>query len=456
MASMALGMNWNSADYWHEQCPSEFQWPVKRLPMIYVRLLPLNENGIMISDNNPTLTVVASSFPPQVSGSTILLANLLSSYSGKLNAIVGYSRYSRSDPAFLAPCACRYLRLPSTFPVLYDRLSRRFPVAVSLSIRNSIHRALKEFGSKVVLATFPYDVNLLASFLAARQLNLPFYAHMHDLWTENVPSGTASACFAEKWEPVILKQSTRVLCMTEAMQKHYEKKYRIRTELLPHSIPEEDYSNAPAEMLPPRLPRPTVAFVGGVSSLMNLDALKVLASASELLPPDYELVFCTSMDANNLGRLGIRSPRLKVKYLSRADVRRLQSEAHVLVAPLSHKNCSNDEVRTVFSTKLLEYLVSGRPIIVFAPEGSYHADAAAKNGWGYSVTEDSPVALAAAIEKVVRDKILAARLVQGALREARSRSARRHARRLLEWVLSDAGDHSNKASAKMKLAVSKV
>jgi glycosyltransferase involved in cell wall biosynthesis len=101
-----------------------------------------------------------------------------------------------------------------------------------------------------------------------------------------------------------------------------------------------------------------------------------------------------------------------------------------------------DEVRTVFSTKLLEYLVSGRPIIVFAPEDSYQAVSARKHGWGYTVTEDSPAALAAAIEKVIRNENLAARLVQGALQEAQSRRAKSHARRLLEWVLSDS-NHGN-------------
>jgi glycosyltransferase involved in cell wall biosynthesis len=117
-----------------------------------------------------------------------------------------------------------------------------------------------------------------------------------------------------------------------------------------------------------------------------------------------------------------------------------------------------DEVRTVFSTKLLEYLVSGRPIIVFAPEESYHAISARKHGWGYPVTEDSPAALAAAIEKVTRSETLAARLVHGALQEARSRSAQRHARRLLEWVLSDTNYRgksmgvSNEALSKTKSA----
>jgi glycosyltransferase involved in cell wall biosynthesis len=170
---------------------------------------------------------------------------------------------------------------------------------------------------------------------------------------------------------------------------------------------------------------------------MNLNALKVLADASELLPPDYVLLFCTSMSREALGSLGIRSSRLHVQYVSRQEVQRLQGEVDVLVAPLSHKNGSPDEVRTVFSTKLLEYLIAGRPIVVFAPTGSYHATSAQKGGWGYVVTEDSPQALAAAIQRVAGDTALAASLVQGALREAHTRRASYHANRLYEWVQRD-------------------
>jgi glycosyltransferase involved in cell wall biosynthesis len=296
---------------------------------------------------------------------------------------------------------------------------------------------LAELGADIVLGAFPYDIYLVAAFLAARELHRPFYTYMHDLWMENMPTGSARARFAEKWEPMILQESTRVLCMTEAMQKHYEKKYGIQTSLLPHCVSEQGYLRAPAEVRSPRMSNPTVLFVGGVSAPMNLDALKVLAAASELLPPEYELLYCTSIDLATLNRLGIQSSRLRALYVSRAEVQRLQSEAHVLVAPLSHKNCSLDEVRTVFSTKLLEYLVSGRPIVVFAPEGSHHAEAAKRNGWGYVVTEDSPAALAAAIVEVTTNDKLAAKLVRGALQEARSRNAKHHAEQLREWVLAD-------------------
>jgi glycosyltransferase involved in cell wall biosynthesis len=221
------------------------------------------------------------------------------------------------------------------------------------------------------------------------------------------------------------------------MQKHYQEKYGIQTDLLPHTIPEQALERAPGGVRPVRTDERTILFVGSVSPVMNLDGLKVLAAASELLPPEYRMLFCSSADLKTLNSLGIRSSRLETRYLSRAEVQRMQSEAHVLIAPLSHKDCSIDEVRTVFSTKLLEYSISGRPIIVFAPAGSYHAESARKSGWGYVVEQDSATALATGIIRVATDEGLAADLVRAALVEARSRSARHHAEGLYNWVVAD-------------------
>jgi glycosyltransferase involved in cell wall biosynthesis len=170
---------------------------------------------------------------------------------------------------------------------------------------------------------------------------------------------------------------------------------------------------------------------------MNIDALRVLAHASELLPPDVELVFCTGASASMLTQAGITSSRLRVMWLPPDRVREFQSSAHVLIAPLSHKNCASDEVRTVFSTKLLEYLISGRPIVVFAPPDSFHALSATRGKWGYVVDENNPHALAKGIMKVMQDEELAGGLVSGALREAERRASAIHAQRLYEWIGKD-------------------
>jgi glycosyltransferase involved in cell wall biosynthesis len=387
---------------------------------------------------SPLLTVVTLSFPPQVSGSTILLTNVLQHYPGAVHAIAGYDRDARADPSFATPCPTSHLTFPRCFPILWDRLRRHLPFVSSQYLQRALHRQMRQLNTAMVFGAYPDGVHLVAAFRAAQQLGLPFYAHMHDLWLENTQRGTANGRLAALWEPRILRHATRVFCMTEAMQEHYEKKYGIQSELLPHCIADRDLDSAPTALRPPQRKHPTVLFVGAVSDPMNLDALKVLAEASELLPQDYVLLFCTSSSREALGSLGIRSSRLQVRYVSRQEVQRLQGEVDVLVAPLSHKNGSPDEVRTVFSTKLLEYLIAGRPIIVFAPAGSYHATSAQKGGWGYAVTEDSPQALAAAIQQVARNTTLAASLVQGALREAHTRRASHHANRLHEWVQRDA------------------
>ena len=387
---------------------------------------------------SPRLTVVSLSFPPRVSGSAILLANLLQSYPGEVHVIAGCNRDAGLDPAFTTPCPTSYLGFPRRFPILCDRLRRRLPMVMCSHIQRAIQRQMREINTSVVFGTYPDGVYLVAAFLAAQQLRLPFYAHMHDLWLENTQRGTAQARLAALWEARILCRATRVFCMTEAMQKHYEKKYGIQPDLLPHCITDRDLDFAPTALRPPQCKRPTALFVGAVSNPMNLDALKVLAEASKLLPQDYVLSFCTSLSREDLASLGIRSSRLQVQYVSRQEVQSLQREVDVLVAPLSHKNGSLDEVRTVFSTKLLEYLIAGRPIVVFAPPDSYHATSAQKEGWGYVVTEDSPQALATAIQQVAMNTTLAASLVQGALREAHTRRASYHANRLYEWVQRDA------------------
>lgn len=392
----------------------------------------------MSNASSPRLTVVTLSFPPQVSGSTILLTNLLRHYPGEVHAVAGYDRDAGSDPAFTTPCPTSYLVFPRRFPILWDRLRRRLPIVSYHYMQRNLQRQMRDLNTAVVFGAYPDGIHLVAAFLAAQQLQLPFYAYMHDLWLENTQRGTASGRLAALWEPRILRHATRVLCMTEAMQKHYEKQYGIQTILLPHCIADRDLDYAPTAIRPPQRKRPTVLFVGAVSDAMNLDALKVLAEASELLPQDYALLFCTSSSREDLVSLGIRSSRLQVQYVSRQEVQCLQGEVDVLVAPLSHKNGSPDEVRTVFSTKLLEYLIAGRPIVVFAPPDSYHAISAKKEGWGYVVTEDSPQALAGAIQQVATNTALAASLVQGALREAHTRRASHHANRLYEWVYGDA------------------
>lgn len=401
--------------------------------------------------NELLLAVVSASFPPQVSGSAILLNNLLSGFEGRKIVIAGFDTYSKVDTTFANHYDTISLYVPRLFSRVNTQLRVKIPSLAYRALEFEIRRILKLQRPHVVLAAYPYDTYLVATFLAAKSFNTPFYAYMHDLWIENTTRGTPLGDFARKWERRILKEATRVICMTEAMQDHYERKYGIRGDLLPHAISQRDLLSAPSGILPSQTAKPTVLFVGTVSPPMNLDALKTLASAAELLPPEYEMIFCTPSSIASLRDMGISTKRLQIEYLSRPEVKALQSRVNILIAPLSHKNCSSDEVRTVFSTKLLEYLVSGRPIIIFGPAGCYHVDSARNGNWAYVVTEDNPAALAKAIVEVTKNDRLSSRLVHGALKEAKARDAKLFGQKLYQWVIADAsGGNVNNPNAYRK------
>jgi glycosyltransferase involved in cell wall biosynthesis len=379
--------------------------------------------------------VVSQTFPPLVGGSPVLLANLLNSYPSDVLAVAGHSHYLRREQAFSPPCKTVYLRPPRIWLLerSYDRVIEHLSGLVRAFIRHHVNR----WEPDVIMGAFPVVDFFVPGFQVAQELKIPFYAHMHDLWRENSPADSHRGILADQWEEIVLRQARRVLCMTESQQEHYRKRYALSCDLLPHTITPESLEAAPRRMVRPTLSGRTVLFVGNLSHHMNADALAVLAKASERLARDVELVFCTGSSIGELADLGISSSRLRAMWVSQSEVRRLQSAAHVLVAPLSYKNGSADEVRTVFSTKILEYLVSGRPIVVFAPPDSFQARSAREGGWGLTVEEDSPEALADAVMRVMEDDDLATGLVAGALEEARRRDARFHAQRLYEWVAAD-------------------
>jgi glycosyltransferase involved in cell wall biosynthesis len=392
-------------------------------------------------NRRPRLMVVSQTFAPLVAGSPILLANLLNSYPSDVLAVAGHSHYLRREPTFAPPCKTVYLRPPriGLLERSYDRAIGHLSGLVRAFIRHHVNR----WQPDVIMGAFPVVDFFVPGFQVAQELGIPFYAHMHDLWRENNLPDSHRGVLADRWEEIILRQARRVLCMTESQQEHYRKRYAIPCDLLPHTVTPESLEAAPRGMAKPTLPRRTVLFVGNFSRAMNADALAVLAMASERLARDVELVFCTGSSIGELADLGITSSRLRAMWVSQSEVRRLQSAAHVLVAPLSCKNGSADEVKTVFSTKILEYLVSGRPIVVFAPPDSFQARSAREGGWGLTVDKDSPEALADAVMRVMEDDDLATGLVAGALEEARRRDARFHAQRLYEWVAEDGGNHQD-------------
>src|SRR5262249_15911615 len=108
---------------------------------------------VIVSKNDTNLTLISPGFPPRVSGTGILMANLFSNYKGKVNAVGEYAPYAKYDPAFHPPCDTQYWSPNSLLYRVYVRLRRKFPDILWPGLKGRIRGILKNYGTNVVLAT---------------------------------------------------------------------------------------------------------------------------------------------------------------------------------------------------------------------------------------------------------------------------------------------------------------
>jgi glycosyltransferase involved in cell wall biosynthesis len=120
---------------------------------------------------------------------------------------------------------------------------------------------------------------------------------------------------------------------------------------------------------------------------------------------------------------GIGGPRVSFKFAPQAEVMAAQRRAALLFLPLAFRSSNPTEIRTVFPTKLLEYLVSGRPILVHAPADSWVSRAARAEGWGEVVDQADPLLLARSIDALLADQARQQALVAAAFKAACDRRA---------------------------------
>ena len=387
-------------------------------------------------EREPKLLIISQALAPSVGGSSILLNNLFSYYQGEVKAISGYHGI-QVDHQFRTPFPTEYLNPPEIpfFGKYLKAYHDHYLKYLHLFLVKRIIKKIRCYKPDIIFSNCPDIDYFICAYKAAKKCKIPFYSHMHDLWEENHSPETYVGKMAIKWEKEILLNSKRVFCMTNVQQKHYEHKYGIHTDLLPHTIKDSDLDMPNLEYHPNY--DNTLLFTGAVSRVMNLDALKVLSKASERFSEKINICLCTSTKHEDFKILGVDSHNWEIKWLSREKVQDLQRHSGVLFAPLSHKNGGMDEIKTVFSTKILEYLVSGRPIIIFAPHDSFHALSAKEKGWAFVIDEDNPEKLADGIIELLNNPEMQKGIVEKAIEEAKNRRASTQAAILYEWVKFD-------------------
>jgi hypothetical protein len=388
----------------------------------------------MDNTKKPKILVISQNFPPELTASSVLVNNIFSYYKGNFEAIAGFM-FGRYSDNFKAPCKTTYLKPPDSYFI--KRIYYKFTPKLRFINKFLIKRLVKKIKPDIIFGNYPEIEFFISSYEVSKELNIPYYAYFHDLWEENMHKDKARRQ-AHYWEKEIVLGSSRVICCTEFQQEHFLKKYGVSTFLLKHPIPDSDIENYKIEAQKEFIEK-RIVFIGSLSKAMNQDALITISKSLKFLPDNYKLIWYPIQDISidYLKFEGFETEKIEIKVVSTSEMKTAVNNADLLIAPLSFKNCSAEEVKTVFSNKLLTYLVSGRPILVFSPEDCYHSINSKESGWAWVVDKDGEHNLANEILQFMNDPILKLNTINNALAETKRRKSSVVAGELLNMVMED-------------------
>lgn len=375
-----------------------------------------------VSHSGPLL-IAAAVFPPYVTGSAVVCRNLWSAWPAEDLVVVSRKLEDfRTDPGLSLPgVAVRWI---DPWPLRGPRAAAHLDPLAAGAVTRALLAAAEECHPRAIWANWPSTSFVLGAWRAARRLRVPFLVHLHDTWREAFRGRRryVEQLAAFLFETRALRDADRVFTLTEDARDYYRTTRGIDSYMLAHAVPDRDIADGPNPSLGVNTPA-VLHYAGSIYPVMNQDAVVNLVRALEFCTRPVVLECFTPNSESSLTAAGICGPRVRVRFGSKAEVMAAQRNSDVVVLPLAFQSTNPVEIRTVFPTKLLEYFVCGRPILVHAPADSWSGRNARENGWGAVADSAEPKALARAIDSLLDDMEARKALVAAAKTAARKRAA---------------------------------
>jgi hypothetical protein len=277
----------------------------------------------------------------------------------------------------------------------------------------SVLRGLKRHKTRPrsILAVYPDLDFLLCALVVSRLLELPIFVYLHDCIIESTPS--LDRLVARYAEHAVFRTASRVYAISELMQDYYRTKGRDM-DLLRHCV-DTRLIRTPDISQCPDCPR--IGFAGTIYQANDL-GIQDLIAAKDLLHDKLKIFVATSGKSKKV----LEESRLVSKidsvltFSRHADLVDFLSGCDILFVPMNFDSFYRKDLLTIFPTKVTDYWLAQRPILVYGPRDYKFVIQAEVDGYGESVTTRGEGHIASAIAKICESPTLRRSLVDSSRR----------------------------------------
>lgn len=301
----------------------------------------------------------------------------------------------------------------------------------SVSLNSNQNRKLEEFRPQVIYTLGASVSTLKLAYKISLKYEIPIVFHYMDNWVEYIqweknPMIKWYKNTLQKWHYRCMEKVKTAIAISPIMKNEYEKKFKKKYYVLMNSVNLKDLK---IESFKARKNNRHFIYAGGLH-LKRSKALKEFAEVLKEIGNGDTLDIYTKNNSPEYRKYFNNLPVVFYEAISHNDIKKIYDIADVLV----HAEVRNDILLGYFkysiSTKIPEYLATGKPVIFYGP----------KEMGLYSYLEENDVAFLAS-EKKELFKIISELDIKDLLKNKRINSERlvqrNHAFNISQKILKD-------------------
>lgn len=299
-----------------------------------------------------------------------------------------------------------------------------FHAASSCQLSKDFCAWLDEFKPDVIYAQSS-DRSSIAFCIAVQaylQKNMVF--HMMDDWPSIISS---KGLFKHYWQRkidqefrVLLEKCTVLLSISDYMSEEYQQRYGKTFTPFHNPINADfwkQYQRADYALNAP----PTLLYAGR-TGLGIQNSLKTIAQTIQTLNEELQLSIKFVLQTAEIPDWATAYSCVQHrKFVPYKELPRVFSEADLLILPYDFSTIATQYIKYSMPTKASEYMISGTPIVLFAPKDTAAVKYAEDYGWAAVVTENKVEDLSRAIKALILDESARKNLAQNAQKIAAMR-----------------------------------
>lgn len=272
-------------------------------------------------------------------------------------------------------------------------------------LSNDFKKWLVEYNPDIIYDQNASRAGILFCILVQSFLKKPLIFHMMDDWPSVI---SIKGLFKNYWHKKIdlefrrlLDQSTILMGISDEMAKEYKLRYN-KSFLTFHNTIEIQFWEKSQRSSYKLKASPTILYAGRIGLGIE-DSLEIFAKSIESINEELGISIKFILQTN------IKPPWIShyknashSEFISYNDLPKTLSESDILLIPYDFSETAIKFIKFSMPTKAPEYMITGTPIIIFAPAETAIAQYASKDNWGKVITKNNLIDVSDGIKQLIQ------------------------------------------------------